>query len=319
MRRALPVALVATFATGCGGAPPAPPPGPTGPSTWAELAPKPALAPEKIQAEVRYEVVGVGKLPDVEALEAALAKQGLVADVGDLDDGRVVESQGVRCSVQPGPKLGDDILPSPKIEPEYTKLGLSLAQAEQLQASTGTAEIACRPSSSPILAAQVSIQTAETLVTMMGGIVRDPILGKWYTPEAWDALHGDRHFSIEAHVRVEVTGDGERRALRTIGLTSFGRSELAVYPVQAAAAEQATARLKVLADSLLQDEPPGAGAEGSLGPAKFLYVTPAMYDAHAPVGPRPAATEHTLVLVDPQGKLGSAEAVDTLVHRLCIE
>ena len=137
-------ALLTVAALGCGGSPPPAPPAPVGPQTWAELAPHPPAAASKQPGEKRYQIIATGALPEVETLEASLAKQGLVADVGDEKDGRVVESQGVRCSVQPGPKLGDDVLPSPKIEPEYTRHGLTQAQAEQLAASTVTAEVSCR-------------------------------------------------------------------------------------------------------------------------------------------------------------------------------
>ena len=110
--------------TACGGPPP-PPPAPTGPAQWAELAPRPAEPAPKLEAVKRFQVVHAAAIPDVETLEATLARQGLVADVGDEAEGRVIEIRGVRCSVQPGPRLGDEVLPSPKIEPEYLNVGLS--------------------------------------------------------------------------------------------------------------------------------------------------------------------------------------------------
>lgn len=300
---------------GCGGSPP-PPAAPVGPATWAELAPRPAESPPKLDAAKRYEVALAGPLPEVEALEAALARKGLVADVGDEADGRVVESQGVRCSVQPRPKLGEDILPSPKIEPEYARWGLTMAEAEGLAASIATAEIACKPSTSPILSAQVAIQVTDAVATLVKGLVRDPTLRKWFAPAVWEPLRTERHFEVGAHVRVEITGEGPLRAVRTQGLTSFGRTELAIYPIDAAEAEGVAARLLVLADSVLQEDAPAAGAESSLGPAKFIYLSPASYDPHAPVGPKPPSMADTLVLADPRGRPGTQGAVDALVHRL---
>ena len=307
--------LIAALA-GCGASPPPKPAAPAGPASWAELAPAPAEPPPKLAALKRFQVVAAKPVPDVDTLEATLARQGLVADVGDEAEGRVVELQGVRCSVQPAARLGDDVLPSPKIEPEYARHGLTQADAEQLAASTGTIEIGCRPSNSPAAAAQVAIQVADAVAGLTAGLVREPVLARWYPPAAWTALRAERHFQIGEHVRVEATGEGPRRALRTQGLSSFGRLELALYPVPAEEVDGTAARLLVLADAVLQDEAPAPGALVSLGPAKMIYLPPATYDAHAPAGPKPPSVESTVVLADPKGRPGSQEAVDILVHRL---
>ena len=314
----LPFSPFVVFAlTACGGSPP-PPPAPAGPTTWAELAP-PAGTPPKLSAAKVYQVAHTGALPGVDALEATLGRLGLVADVGDEREGRVVESQGVRCSVQPTAKLGDDVLPSPKIEPEYARWGRTMAEAEQPAASTTTAEIACTPSTSALLGAQVAIHITDAVASLSKGLVRDPVMGKWFAPAAWTTLRVEKHFAVTEHVRVDTTGDGPLRALRTHGLRSFGRTELALYPVAAADAETLAARLLVLADSVLQEDAPAPGAAASLGPAKFVYLTPDIYDAHAPAGPRPASTADTLVLVDPKGAPKSQAAVDALVRRLTAE
>lgn len=317
---ALALIVLSLTATACGGSAsnelPQTAAAPAGPATWGELAPNPPAPAPKIAAARHYQVPIAGALPEVDALESLLARTGLVADVGDEADGRVVESKGVRCSIQPGPRLGDDVLPSPKIEPEYAKWGLTMAEAEQLQASTGTAEIACKPSTSALMEALVAIQVTEAIVTLKKGLVRDPVLGKWFSPAAWDALHGERHFAVEAHVRVDVTGDGALRALRTTGLNGFGRAELALFPVAAADADAAAARLLVLADGVLQEDPPAAGVASSLGPAKFVYLAPDVYTAHAPKGPKPADLADTLVLADPKGRPGAQAGVDALVRRL---
>ena len=166
---------------GCGGSPP-PPAAPVGPATWAELAPRPAESPPKLDAAKRYEVALAGPLPEVEALEAALARKGLVADVGDEADGRVVESQGVRCSVQPRPKLGEDILPSPKIEPEYARWGLTMAEAEGLAASIATAEIASR-----INAAMSPLATLQFAPTAMAPSMSTTVKLCARMPRPWSA------------------------------------------------------------------------------------------------------------------------------------
>jgi hypothetical protein len=303
--------------TACGGSPP-PAPAPTGPSTWAAVAP-PAGNPPKLSAAKVYQVAHTGALPGVDALESTLAKLGLVADVGDEAEGRVIESQGVRCSVQPTPKLGDDVLPSPKIEPEYARWGLTMAEAEQLAASTTTAEISCKPSTSALLGAQVAIQVTGAVASLTKGLVRDPAMGKWFAPAAWAPLWVEKHFAVTEHVRVDTTGDGPLRALQTHGLRSFGRTELAIYPVAEADAQALAARLMVLADSVLLEDAPAPGAASSLGPAKFVYLPPDVYDAHAPAGPRPPSTQDTLVLADPKGALKSQAAVDALVRRLTAE
>jgi len=300
----------------CGASRPDAPPPPVGPATWAELAPPAAAAPPKIEATRRYLLTLPGPLPDSDLLESTLARSGVVADVGGLDDGHVVESQGVRCSVQPRPRLGDDVLPSPKIEPEYAKFGLTEADAQQIDTAPGSAEIACTPSTSQILSAQVAIQVTHAVATLARGYVYDPVLEIWYPPAAWEALRAKRYFSAAAHIAIRITGEGSHRALCSHGLFSFGAAEIALYPVEASVAEATAARLLVLADSVLQVERPAEGVASTLGPARFVFLTPETYDAHAPKGPRPDFPAVTLVLADPAGRPGTQAAVDALVHRL---
>lgn len=308
--------VCALLTAACGASPPPAPPAPVGPATWAELAPATAAAPPKVEASRRYLVTLPGPLPDNDTLESTLARAGLVADVGGLDDGHVVESQGVRCSVQPRPRLGDEVLPSPKIEPEYAKFGLTEADAQQIDAAPGSVEIACVPSTSLILSAQVAIQVTHAVATLAKGFVYDPVLEIWYPQAAWEALRAERHFSAAAHIKIEITGEGSHRALCSHGLFSFGAAEIALYPVEASVAETTAARLLVLADSVLQVDRPAEGFASSLGPARYVFLTPATYDAHAPKGPRPDTHAVTLVLADPAGRPGSQAAVDALVHRL---
>jgi hypothetical protein len=300
----------------CGASPPPPPPAPAGPATWAELAPAVAAAPPAVEATRRYIVTLPGALPDNDTLESTLARSGLVADVGGLDDGHVVESQGVRCSVQPRPRLGDDVLPSPKIEPEYAKFGLTEADAVQIDAAPASVEIACKPSTSLILSAQVAIQVTHAVASLAKGFVYDPVLAIWYPQAAWEALRAERHFQAGAHILVEITGEGTHRALCTHGLFSFGAAEIALYPVEASVAEATAARLLVLADSVLQVERPAEGFASNLGPARYVFLSPTTYEAHAPKGPRPDTHAVTLILADPAGRPGTQAAVDALVHRL---
>jgi hypothetical protein len=308
--------MFALCALGCGASPPPAPPVPTGPATYAELAPATPAPPPTVDAARRYLVTLAGALPDGDALEASLARSGAVADVGGLDEGHVVESRGVRCSVQPRPRLGDDILPSPKIEPEYAKFGLTEADAVQIDAAPGSIEIACRPSTSLILSAQVAIEVTHAMAALAKGYVFDPVLEIWYPPAAWEALRAERHFSAAAHIKIEITGEGTHRALCSHGLFSFGAAEIALYPVAADVAETTAARLLVLADSVLQVERPAEGFTSSLGPARYVFLAPTVYEAHAPKGPRPDTHAVTLVLADPAGRPGTQAAVDALVHRL---
>lgn len=319
-RRTVSALLISGTLAACGG----PTPLPTRPAseTWGSVLPS-EPAPVTLEASgVRYEVCHktVGP-PEREAIEALAARHGVVASFGEDGQNFVAHVLGARCLISVSGRLSEDVLPSPKVEPEYVRKGLDEAQASELFETTATWTLGCFPDGdgAAVTAAVVGAeQLADVLAIHTGGFVYQPVMQRFHAPGSTSAWRKDRRFRVERHVRIEVTGRStEVRAVSTVGLASFGFPELAVYPIREADVARVSDRLLVVTDAVLSEPVPGEGSSLNLGPVRLALASRARYDATLSKGlPKPPGDAPTLVIVDPKARLGDVSAMDLLVHRL---
>ncbi len=304
------------LAAGCAGPPPAP------------AAPKPTVASivgdEQVIAEPAKKVFGVlfdgDVLPDTDALENALARRQVLADVRGTSQSVEIGSQGVVCELSIGAPPDD--VPDPGIHPELAAQGLSVDEATAMHAAKASITVVCVvPEGTVRSVLPVAEAVAEAVADLSNGHLFDPQTGRYWPQAEWQQSRAkSNRFAIERAVRVLRTraSDGTW-CLATRGLGAFGRVELDVFPVPAEVVDQVEVKLRVLADVIIE-EPKGPGSTVALGPVAGVLMDRARYAATLPDGTvgKDVSTpgEHRVALADPRADVGDAAAQAHFYFRL---
>ncbi len=264
----------------CGGGPPPAPKAP--PAKVAALGGEPT--PLDVPAAKVIGVLFSGDgLPDTDAMENALARRTLVAEVVGTTRSVEVGAQGVVCAIELTSPPGD--VPDPNYQPGVEAQGLSLDEAKALQGFAQAAVVTCRAEDAPRAPLPVAEAVAEALAELLEGRIFDPQTGRYWPAAVWkQSREADNRFAIDRGVRVlRVKGADGDVWLGTRGMVAFGRADFELFPVPAAAADRIEKQMRVLAD-LVIEEPKGPGSKVSLGPVGGVLVPRDAYAATLPAG-----------------------------------
>ena len=248
-----------------------------------------------------------------------------MAEVGPSPKGVEIALPGVLCTVEPTDKPAG--VPRPFLPDERDPHGLSEPEAKRLSGAEHFYGVACELNVDVPLRAlpEQSEKTAEVVSELAEGWIHDLHTGRFWPKEQWDqSRNKSPRYEIKRLIRIiSVKTEGGQLLLETRGMASFGRADMAFYPVSNQYTAGISNTLFTLADLLIASPRLNSGSTIDIGSVTAGLVDRSVYlsRAHSDM-PQLAASDglslQTLVFSGPKVELGSTNAYRAFIRKIMV-